>query len=72
VVDTGIGIPPEQATKIFESFEQVDGTDNRKYGGTGLGLAITKRLVELHGGTINVNSTLGAGSRFRVRLPVVR
>jgi two-component system sensor histidine kinase ChiS len=72
VVDTGIGIPPDQVNKIFESFEQVDGTDNRKYGGTGLGLAITKRLVELHGGAINVNSTLGAGSRFRVRLPPVR
>ena len=72
VVDTGIGIPPDQVNKIFESFEQVDGTDNRKYGGTGLGLAITKRLVELHGGTINVTSTLGAGSRFRVRLPVAQ
>jgi two-component system sensor histidine kinase ChiS len=70
VVDTGIGIPPEQATKIFESFEQVDGTDNRKYGGTGLGLAITKRLVELHGGAISVCSTPGVGSRFRVKLPL--
>lgn len=72
VVDTGIGIPPDQAAKIFESFEQVDGTDNRKYGGTGLGLAITKRLVELHGGVISVTSTLGVGSRFRVRLPVAQ
>ncbi len=72
VVDTGIGIPPDQVNKIFESFEQVDGTDNRKYGGTGLGLAITKRLVELHGGTISVSSTLGVGSRFRVRLPVAQ
>lgn len=70
VVDTGIGIPEDQVEKIFESFEQVDGTDNRKYGGTGLGLAITKRLVELHGGSISASSTLGAGSRFRVRLPI--
>src|SRR5690606_32121126 len=70
VVDTGIGIPADQVDKIFESFEQVDGTDNRKYGGTGLGLAITKRRVELHGGSISVSSSLGVGSRFRVRLPV--
>lgn len=72
VVDTGIGIPPDQVSKIFESFEQVDGTDNRRHGGTGLGLAITKRLVELHGGAIGVCSTPGVGSRFRVKLPVVQ
>lgn len=70
VVDTGIGIPADQVNKIFESFGQVDGTDNRQYGGTGLGLAITKRLVELHGGAISVSSIFGVGSRFRVRLPV--
>ncbi|MCR6650856.1 MAG: ATP-binding protein [Cellvibrionaceae bacterium] len=72
VVDTGIGIPPDQVSKIFESFEQVDGTDNRRHGGTGLGLAITKRLVELHGGTIGVCSTPGVGSRFRVKFPVAQ
>lgn len=70
VVDTGIGIPEDQVSKIFESFEQVDGTNNRKYGGTGLGLAITKRLIELHGGTVSVSSSVGVGSRFRLRLPV--
>jgi two-component system sensor histidine kinase ChiS len=70
VVDTGIGIPADQIEKIFASFEQIDGAHNRQHGGTGLGLAITRRLVELHGGTINASSTYGIGSRFRVRLPV--
>lgn len=70
VVDTGIGIPADQIEKVFESFEQVDGTHNRQHGGTGLGLAITRRLVDLHGGTISASSTYGVGSRFRVRLPV--
>jgi two-component system sensor histidine kinase ChiS len=70
VVDTGIGIPADQIGKVFESFEQVDGAHSRQHGGTGLGLAITRRLVELHGGNISVSSTFGAGSRFRVRLPL--
>src|SRR5690606_36708229 len=66
VVDTGIGIPRSYVQKIFESFEQVDGTTHRQHGGTGLGLAITKRLIELHGGSLSVSSTLGVGSRFRI------
>lgn len=70
VIDTGIGIPETQVDKIFGSFEQVDGTNNRKYGGTGLGLAITKRLVELHGGSVEVSSKVGSGSRFRLRFPI--
>lgn len=70
VADTGIGIPEDQITKIFESFEQVDGTNNRRYGGTGLGLAITKRLVELHGGSVEVSSSVGRGSMFRLRFPI--
>lgn len=70
VVDTGIGIPADQIEKIFESFEQVDGAHSRQHGGTGLGLAITRRLVELHGGSISASSTYGVGSRFRVRLPL--
>ncbi len=72
VIDTGIGIPRSYVQKIFESFEQVDGTTHRQHGGTGLGLAITKRLIELHGGSLTVCSTLGVGSRFRVHLPLQR
>jgi PAS domain S-box-containing protein len=70
VSDTGIGIPSSQLESIFESFEQVDGSTGRAYGGTGLGLAITKQLVELHGGTIGVKSTLGVGSQFTFTLPL--
>lgn len=69
VRDTGIGMPPEAVTSIFEPFQQVDSTDKRRYKGTGLGLAITQRLVESLGGSINVETTLGAGSTFVVTLP---
>ncbi len=60
VCDTGIGIPEEKRDIIFESFQQGDGSISRKYGGTGLGLSITKNLVELHGGTIRVESSPSA------------
>jgi two-component system sensor histidine kinase ChiS len=70
VADTGIGIPPEQRERIFESFEQGDGSTAREYGGTGLGLAVTKKLVELHGGEITVESQLGEGSRLSFTLPI--
>ncbi|MCU0958620.1 MAG: response regulator [Pirellulaceae bacterium] len=65
VRDTGIGIPEDQLTRIFEAFEQVDSTLTRRFGGTGLGLAICRKLIELMGGRIWAESCLGAGSTFR-------
>lgn len=71
VIDTGIGIPPEQQTAIFEEFVQVTSPANGVKEGTGLGLAITKGIVERHGGRIWVESTLGEGSRFFFTFPVI-
>jgi signal transduction histidine kinase len=70
VKDTGIGISEEKFDRIFESFEQADGSTAREYGGTGLGLSITKKIIELHGGAINVESKLGEGSNFTFTVPV--
>ncbi len=70
VSDTGIGIKEENLGKLFKEFEQLDSGISGKYGGTGLGLAITKKLVELHGGSITAESTYGEGSTFSFKIPI--
>jgi len=69
VSDTGIGISPDQMTKLFKPFSQIDSGLTRKYEGTGLGLSISKKLVEMMGGNIRVESEAGTGSTFSVTLP---
>ena len=71
VSDTGIGLTPEQARRLFQSFSQADASTARRYGGTGLGLVISRRLTEMMGGEIQLESELGRGSAFTVRLPRV-
>jgi len=70
VIDTGIGIPDEYQTLIFEAFRQISEGMNRKYQGVGLGLSVTKKFVELLGGSIEVTSKEGEGAHFTVKLPV--
>ncbi len=70
ITDTGIGIPPEKLATVFDRFSQVDATDQRKHSGAGLGLAIVKELVQLHTGTLQINSEVGKGTEVIVALPV--
>jgi len=72
VIDTGIGIPPESIPRLFERFYRVDKGRAREEGGTGLGLAIVKHVAQTHGGQVEVESRIGQGSTFRVRLPLGR
>ena len=70
VIDTGIGMSPEQQSRLFKPFSQGDASVTRKYGGSGLGLAISDRLAKMLNGTLSFESELGKGSTFRVRLPL--
>jgi signal transduction histidine kinase len=70
VTDTGPGIPHEELKRVFDQFHQIDNSNTKAKGGTGLGLAIAKQIVEMHGGRIWVESTLGRGATFQMQLPI--
>lgn len=69
ISDTGIGMSKEQTERVFKEFQQADTSTTREYGGTGLGLSISRRMAQILGGGITLESTLGEGSRFTIRLP---
>ena len=69
IIDTGIGISPEDISNLFQAFVQIDSSLNRQYAGTGLGLTLVKQLAELHGGCVSVTSQVGEGSCFSIVLP---
>jgi len=71
VEDTGVGIPEESKARVFERFYRVDKGRSKKMGGTGLGLSIVKHIVNYYGGSINLESELGKGSKFTVRMPII-
>src|SRR5690606_27392267 len=70
VTDNGIGIAPEELPRICERFYRVDSSRSRDMGGTGLGLSIVKHIAQVHRGTVDVSSTPGRGSTFRIQLPI--
>jgi len=70
VADTGIGMTPEQQARLFQPFSQADETTTHRFGGTGLGLALTRHIAQLLGGDVHLQSTLGQGTTFTVRLPI--
>ena len=70
VSDTGIGIPDDQLTRIFDAFYQVDSSSTREHGGAGLGLSIVRKLIEAHGGEVWVESVVGVGTTFHFTLPI--
>ena len=69
VIDNGIGIDPQDLKRLFQPFVQVDSTLSRQFEGTGLGLALVQKLIDMHGGSIHVESEIGSGSCFTIRLP---
>ena len=69
VTDTGIGMTPEQMARLFQAFSQAETSTARQYGGTGLGLAITRKFCQMMGGDVTVESEMGKGSTFTIRLP---
>ena len=72
VADTGIGIPPDALHVIAEPFRQADNSISRRFGGTGLGLSISRNLMELHGGSLTIDSTVGEGTTVTILFPPVR
>jgi len=70
VADTGIGIPKDRISEVLEPFHQLDGSITRKYAGTGLGLTMAYRILDAHGSSLEIESTVGKGSRFSFSLPI--